>query len=374
MLPPSAIQKFRKSLQGQSFCPGEGGYDSARTIPNAMIDRRPAIVAQCANSADVVTCVRFAREQDLVVAVRGGGHSVAGKSVCDGGLMIHLGAMKNVRVDPKRRIVRAETGLLLGEFDRETQAFGLATTQGVVSTVGIAGLTLGGGWGHLHAKYGLAIDNLVSADVVTADGRMLTANARENEDLFWGVRGGSGNFGVVTSLEFRLHELSTVLGGGLFWPAPKAKEVLHFWRDSVDSSPDELVTQGGSLTLPDAGQVFGIVVCYCGSQAEGEKVLKPLRSFGPPMADTLVPMNYLELQSMLNAFFPPGHHTYVKSNFVSSLTDQAIDAAVEYVGKSPSRYTFGPAFEHWHGAATRVPPKDTAFAHRQYSWNFIAWS
>ncbi len=374
MVPASAIQKFRASLRGQSFCPGEPGYDSARTVPNGMIDRRPGIIVRCAGAADAIACVRFAREHDLLVAVRGGGHSVAGKSVCDGGLMIDLSAMKGIRVDPNRRTVRAQTGLTLGEFDRETQAFGLATTQGVVSTVGIAGLTLGGGWGHLHAKYGLAIDNVMSADVVTADGRLLTANASENEDLLWAVRGGSGNFGIVTSLEYRLHEVGPVLGGGLFWPTAKAKEVLHFWRDYAASSPDELVTQGTSLTLPDAGPVFGIVACYCGSSSDGEKVLKPLRSFGPPIADTITEMSYVQLQSMLNPFFPPGRHTYVKSNFLRSLSDQAINAAVEYVGTSPSPYTFAPFFEHWHGAATRVASADTAFPHRQYSWNFMAWS
>src|SRR5437764_6807033 len=192
-----------------------------RAVPNAMIDRHPAIIARCADSDDVIACVRFARDHDLLVAVRGGGHSVAGKSVCDGGLMIDLSAMKGIRVDPARRTVRAETGLKLGEFDRETQSFGLATTLGVVSATGIAGLTLGGGWGHLHAKYGLAIDNVIAADVVTGDGRLLTASAFENQDLFWGVRGGGGNLGVVTSLEYRLHEVGQDLAGALFYPTQK---------------------------------------------------------------------------------------------------------------------------------------------------------
>jgi hypothetical protein len=374
MIPQSAMQKFRESLRGQSFCTGEQGYDAARTIPNAMIDRRPALIARCAGAADVITCVRFAREHDIVVAVRGGGHSVAGKSVCDGGLMIDLSALKGIRVDPAGRTVRAETGLTLGEFDRETQAFGLATTLGVVSATGIAGLTLGGGWGHLHAKYGLAIDNVIGADVVTADGRLLTANASENQDLFWGVRGGSGNFGIVTSLEYRLHEVGPVLGGAVFHPAAKAKEVLQFWREFAAASPDELVTQGGSFNLPDGVPVFGIAACYCGPLSEGEKVLKPLRTFGSPVADTFAAISYLQLQSMFDPFFPPGRQTYVKSNFIRSLSDEAIDALVQYVGKSPSPYTFAPFIEHWHGAATRVAITDTAFPHRQYSWNFFAWS
>jgi FAD/FMN-containing dehydrogenase len=374
MISQSAVQKFRESLRGQSFCPGEQGYDDTRTIPNAMIDRRPAIIARCTGAADVITCVRLAREHNIVVAVRGGGHSVAGKSVCDGGLMIDLSGMKGIRVDPARRTVRAETGLKLGEFDRETQAFGLATTLGVVSATGIAGLTLGGGWGHLHAKYGLAIDNVIGADVVTADGRLLTANASENQDLFWGVRGGSGNFGIVTSLEYRLHEVGPVLGGAVFYPAAKAKKVLHFWREFAAASPDELVTQGGSFNLPDGVPVFAIAACYSGPPSEGEKVLKPLRSFGPPIADTFATISYLQLQSMFDPFFPPGRHTYVKSNFIHSLSDEAIDVLVRYVGKSPSPYSFAPFIEHWHGAATRVAITDTAFPHRQYSWNFFAWS
>jgi FAD/FMN-containing dehydrogenase len=374
MIPQSTMQKFRESLRGQSLCVGEQGYDAARTLPNAMIDRKPFVIARCTGAADVIECVRFAREHDLLVAVRGGGHSVAGKSVCDGGLMIDLSAMKGIRVDPARRTVRAETGLKLGEFDRETQAFGLATTQGVVPTVGMAGLTLGGGWGNLHAKFGLAVDNVLAADVVTADGRLLTASATENQDLFWGVRGGSGNFGVVTSLQFRLHEVGPVFGGAVFYPAAQAKEVLHFWREFASASPDELVTQGGSFNLPDGVPVFGIAGCYCGPLAEGEKVLKPLRTFGAPLADAFGAMSYTQMQGMFEPFFPPGRQVYTKSNFLRSLSDEAIDVLVQYVGKSPSPYTFAPFLEHWHGAATRVPVADTAFPHREYSWNFLAWS
>jgi len=339
-----------------------------------MIDRRPAVIARCAGAADVIACVRFAREHEVLVAVRGGGHSVAGKSVCDGGLMIDLSAMKGIRVEPGRRTARAEMGLKLGEFDRETQAFGLATTQGVVPTVGIAGLTLGGGWGHLHAKCGLSIDNVISADVITADGRLLTANASENQDLFWGVRGGGGNFGIVTSLEYRLHEVGPVLGGAVFYPAAKAKEVLYFWREFAAASPDELVTQGGSFNLPDGTPVFGIAACYCGPLSDGEKALKPLRTFDTPIADAIGHISYIQMQSMLEPFFPPGRHIYVKSNFLRSLSDEAINALVQYVDKSPSPYTFAPFIEHWHGVATRVPVSDTAFPHRQYSWNFFAWS
>jgi FAD/FMN-containing dehydrogenase len=356
------------------FSAGDEGYDVARTIPNAMIDRHPAIVARCAGAADVIACVRFGREHDLLVSVRGGGHSVAGKSVCDDGLMIDLSAMKGIRVDPARQTVRAQTGVKLGEFDRETQAFGLATTQGVVPTVGISGLTLGGGWGQLHGRYGLAVDNVIGADVVTADGHLLTVSADENQDLFWGIRGGSGNFGVVTSLEFRLHEVGPVYGGAVFYPAAQAREVLRFWREFAADSPDELVTQGGSFRLPDGVPVFGIAACYCGALSKGETVLKPLRTFGSPLADALSPMSYIQIQSMFEPFFPPGRHVYTKSNFLRDLSDEAIETIVQYVSKSPSPYTFAPFIEHWNGEATRVAPTETAFPHRRYSWNFLAWS
>jgi FAD/FMN-containing dehydrogenase len=374
VVPESALQKFRETHRGQTLCPGDSGYDAARAVPNAMIDRRPAVIARCSGAADVIASVRLAREHDLVLAVRGGGHSVAGKSVCEGGLVVDLSTMKGIRVDPRRRTARAEMGLKLGEFDRETQAFGMATTLGLVPAVGIAGLTLGGGWGNLHAKYGLAIDNVIGADVVTADGRLLLASASENEDLFWGVRGGGGNFGVVTSLEYRLHEVGPVFGGAVFYPAAKAKQILHFWREFVEGNPDELVTQGGSFNLPDGTAVFALAGCYCGPIKDGEQALKPLRTFGTPIADLFSSMNYVQIQSMFEPFFPPGRRVYTKSNFLYSLSDDAIDAMVQHVGKSPSPYTFAPFIEHWHGAATRVPVGDTAFPHRQYSWNFLAWS
>ena len=250
----------------------------------------------------------------------------------------------------------------------------LATTLGVVSKTGIAGLTLGGGWGHLHAKYGLALDNVIGADVVTADGRLLTVNVNENEDLFWGVRGGSGNFGIVTSLEYRLHELGPVFGGAVFYPASKAEEVLRFFREYSETIPDELVIQCGSFTTPDNAPVFAVAACYCGVPSEGEKVLKPLRAFGPPVADAMSAMSYLQLQSMFDPFFPPGRHTYVKSNFIRALDEQAIRAIAGFAGKSPSRFTFAPFIEHWHGAASRVGIADTAFPHRQYPYNLMLWS
>jgi len=375
MIPATVLDNFRSSLRGQSFCPGDPGYDAARTIPNAMISRRPAVIARCAGPADVITCVRFARDYDVLVSVRGGGHSVAGKSVCDGGLMIDLSAMKGIRVDPAKRTVRAEAGLKLGEFDRETQAFGLATTLGVVPGTGISGLTLGGGFGNLMGKYGLALDNVIGVDIVTADGQLLTANAAENPDLFWGVRGSSGNLGIVTSLEYRLHEVGPVLGGAVFHPVAKTRDVLHFCREYVETIPDELILQGGAFSLPDGTQVFGVGVCYCGSSlSEGEKLLKPLRDFGPPMADMIQKMSYVQLQGMFEPFFPNGRYTYVKSNFMKTLSDDAIATIAEFAGKSPSPTSFAPFFEHWHGAVRRVGVSDTAFPHRNHDYNLIVWS
>ena len=374
MLSPANLKVFRESIRGTSFCPGDAGYDVARTIPNAMIDRRPAVIVRCAGAADVVGSVRFAREHGALVSVRGGGHSVAGKSVCEGGVMIDLSAMKGIRVDATDRSARAEPGLTLGEFDRETQAFGLATALGVVSKTGIAGLTLGGGYGHLHAKYGLALDNVLSLDAVLADGRLVTATPTENPDLYWGLRGSGGNLGVVTSLLYRVHEVGPVLAGGVFFPIPQMRDVLRFIRGFAAKIPDELAIQGIALTHPEIGPVFGVAVCYCGPISEGEKALKPLRSFGKPVADIIAPMPLVQLQGMFDPFFPPGRYTYVKSSFVQELTDAAIDVLAEFAASRPSPLVFAPGIEHWHGAATRVGTTETAFPHRTHQYNFMAWS
>lgn len=375
MVSKENLKNFRETLRGQSFCPDDLGYDAARTIPNAMIDRRPTVIARCAGAADVVQCVRFAREHSLILSVRGGGHSVAGKAVCEGGLMVDLSAMKGIRVDPLHRRARAEAGLTLGEFDRETTAFGLATPLGVVPKTGISGLTLGGGFGNLLGKHGLALDNLISVDVVTADGRILTASATDNADLFWGVRGSGGNLGIVTSLEYRLHEIGPVLGGAVLYPVSQTKEVLHFCREFARQIPDEVVIQGGAFTAPDGAKVFGVAACYAGdTPSEGEKILQPLRKFGPPVADMISVMTHVQMQSFFEPFFPPGRHTYVKSNFLRALTDEAIATIARWSGTSPSPTTFAPFFEHWHGAVSRVAASATVFPHRQHEWNLFAWS
>ena len=374
MASETAITAFRSSLRGASFAPGEPGYDAARIVFNRMIDRRPALIARCAGAADVIACVYFAREHNLPISVRGGGHSIAGKAICDDGLMIDLSAMKAIRVDPGGRTVRAEPGLTIGEFDRETQAFGLATTTGVISTTGIAGLTLGGGLGWLMGKHGLACDNVIAMDVVTADGRLLKASKQENADLFWGLRGGGGNFGIVTSFEYCLHELGPVFGGGVLYPVDQTREVLRFYRDFALSAPDELGTQLGRICTLDGVPVVGVAGCYSGSPRDGEKALAPLRRFGSPIADLFGPMSYLQIQTMFDPWAPPGRHAYWKSNFLSSLPDEAIETFHRYALTAPSPYTNGPWLETVHGAVSRIDSASTAFAHRRHPFNFSVFS
>ena len=280
ILEEAAVHDFAANLRGPLLRPGDGGYDEARKIWNGMIDRHPALIARCAGVADIIAAVRFARTHELLVSVRGGGHNITGNAVCEGGLMIDLSPMKSVRVDPVKRVARAEAGLTWGEYNRETQAFGLASTGGVVSTTGIAGLTLGGGLGWLHGKHGLSCDNLLSADIVTADGQFLTASADQHPDLFWGLRGGGGNFGVVTSFEYRLHPVGPVLAGMVVHPMSKAKEVLRFYRDFCRSCPDEMVAAGALMTSHDGDPVAVIVAAYVGDLVAGEKAVASLRKFG----------------------------------------------------------------------------------------------
>jgi FAD/FMN-containing dehydrogenase len=289
------VETFKTSLRGELLRPGDTDYDEARKVWNGMIDKRPGLIARCTGVADVISAVDFARTHQLLVSVRGGGHNIPGNAICNGGLMIDLACMRSVRVDPVRRTARAEGGVTWGEFDHETQAFGLATTGGSVSDTGIAGLTLGGGLGWLAGKCGLTCDNLLSADVVTADGKLLVASASEHSDLFWGLRGGGGNFGIVTSFEYQLHPVGPVLAGMLLYPFAKAKEALAYYRDFAKAIPDEVNTMVGLLTSPDGDLMAVIAVCYNGSLDAGERVLRPLREFGPPVADQIRPMAYREV-------------------------------------------------------------------------------
>ena len=364
------FEAFKTSLRGELLRPGDPGYDDARKVWNGMIDKRPALIARCTGVADIIDAVNFARTNELLVSVRGGGHNITGNAVCDGGLMIDLSRMKSVRVDPAKRTARAEAGLTWGEYNRETQAFGLASTGGVVSTTGIAGLTLGGGLGWLMGKHGLSCDNVLSADIVTADGQFLTASASEHPDLFWGLRGGGGNFGVVTSFEYRLHPVDAVLAGMVLHPMAKAKDVLRFYREYARSAPDALTAFAALMTSPEGAQVVAIVVGYIGPIAEGERLVAPVRKFGSPMADTIGPMSYVQLNTMLDAAFPYGGvQRYWKSSFLKHLGDDVLDILVTRAATLPSPMSMV-GFFHVHGAATRVKPDDTAFGLRDDQWDY----
>jgi FAD binding domain/Berberine and berberine like len=358
---------------GEVVCPGDPGYDTAREVFNGMIDRRPLAVIRAVEASDVVGCISFARRHDLALSVRGGGHSVAGNAVRDGAVMLDLSGMTAVRVDPETQTVRAGPGLTLGELDRATQAFGLATTLGVVSTTGIAGLTLGGGLGWLNGRYGLACDNLISADVATADGQLLRASAQENEDLFWGIRGGGGNFGVVTSFEYQLHPVDLVLAGGLSYPGDMAPRVLRYYDDFVKTAPDELST-AASLGLSPAGEpTLSIAVCFCGPIDDGERVLRPLRTFQSPLDDGIQPMPYTVLQSARDEGFPFGRLHYWKSGWLREVTDGAIQTLLRFLAQMPSSAS-GVGLQQLHGAASRVAPSATAFPHRAEQYDFLIGS
>jgi FAD/FMN-containing dehydrogenase len=348
--------------------------EEARKVWNGNIDRRPALIARCTGVADVVEAVRFARANELLVAVRSGGHSAAGYSTCDGGIVIDLSRLKGIRVDPDGRTARAQPGVIWAEFDRETQAFGLATTGGTVSNTGIAGLTLGGGEGWLQGQCGLTCDNLLSADVVTADGRFLRASAEENPDLFWGLRGGGGNFGLVTSFEYRLHPIGPlVLGGMVIHPLARAREVLRFYREFISSLPDEAEAWAVMLTSPDGAPVTALLLAYNGPLAEGERVLEPARKFGPPLADLVQPMPYVARQTLLDdGLGPHGVQRYWKSGFATSLSDELIERAVEGAETFTSPMSVVAFVSYFHGAATRVASDATAFALREAQWDVDA--
>ena len=373
MIRRADLTRLRQAIDGQVVDPGDPAYDESRRVWNGAIDRRPAAIAHCTQVSDVVAAVRFSREHDLLVAVRGGGHSVGGHSVCDGGLVIDLSPMKAIEVEPRRRSVRAEAGVLWGELDRETQAFGLATTGGVVTHTGIAGLTLGGGIGWLMRKYGATVDNLLSAELVTVDGAVVTASAYENADLFWGLRGGGGNFGIVTSFEYRLHPVGPqVLAGPIFHSLDDAPRVLRFYRDFIAGAPDELTTvfnlrRAPSLPLlpPEVhGQPVVIIgVCYAGPIQEGEEVLRRLRTFGSPLVDAIDAKPYTALQSLFDPTVPHGWHYYWKSAELPPLSDKAIETLVEHAALQTSPLSYCINFL-LGGAMSRVAGEETAFSQR----------
>jgi FAD/FMN-containing dehydrogenase len=378
-LDEATIEAFRADFRGELIRPGDEAYERVRRVFNGMIDRRPALIARPTGAADVMAAVNLAREHDLSLAVRCGGHSLAGNSVCDDGLVIDLSHMKGVWVDPAARTARANAGVLWGEFDRETQAFGLATPGGRVTTTGLGGFTLGGGYGWLSPKFGLTCDNLISADVVIADGRLVAASERENADLFWGLRGGGGNFGVVTSYEFRLHPLGPpVVGGLLLHPIDRGAEIAHAYRDYVEAAPDELATAIVVLMAPPAPfvpeplqgkPVFGIVVLYAGAVEEAESIVAPLKQLGPPAVDIVQPMPYAAFQALLDPTAPWGLHVYTRALHLQGLTDGVIDTLLEYGTEIATISPWSQMIIFRHGGAVaRVPDETTAFSHRSAAY------
>jgi FAD/FMN-containing dehydrogenase len=363
----TGVDSLAASLSGAVLQPGDDGYDQARTVHNGLIDKRPALIARCSGTADVIHAVNFARAHDLLVSVRGGGHNVTGNAVCDGGLMIDLSPMKGIHVDPRRRAIRAQGGVIWNELNRAAACFGLATTGGEVSTTGIAGLTLGAGFGWLMGKHGLAIDNLLSAEVVLASGEVVTASESQEPDLFWALRGGGGNFGVVTSFEYRAHPLSTVLGGPVLYPLADADAVFANYRDKVAEIPDELTTLFVFLHAPDGSgaKLCGPGLCHAGDDTDrAEAELRSFREFGTPAADMVERMPYPVLNTLLDPMFPAGTLNYWKAAYSTELSDRALEAMVGAFESAPTTMCTL-AIEHFHGVVTRIAPIATAFPHRE---------
>jgi FAD/FMN-containing dehydrogenase len=367
------IAEAAKTFGGQLVQPTDKDYDSVRAVHNGLIDKKPAVVACCHGVADVADAVRLAKALHLDMSVRGGGHNVAGRAACDGGVMIDLAPMKGIFVDEKARTVRAQGGVLWKELNRETQLHGLATTGGVVGSTGIAGLTLGGGLGWLMPKYGLALDNLRSVELVTADGHVLQVSADHHPDLFWALRGGGGNFGIATSLEYNLHPVGPMITGGLVaHPIQKAHDVLKFFRDTCAHLPEEMMLVSGMQTAPDGSgaKLIGLVAGHCGTLAQGEADVRKIKAYGPPVMDALGPIPYSALNGMIDGAFPKGALNYWKAHFLTELTDDAVDSLVEIFLKCPSPLGHV-LLEHFHGAAARVPVNATAYAARLTGYNAV---
>ena len=371
------VASFRASLRGTTFGPEDDGYDDACSIWNAMIEKRPALIVRCSGTADVIEAVNFVRDHDILVSVRGGGHNIAGTALCNDGLTIDLSGLKGIHVDRKKRTVRAQPGCNLGDLDRETQAFGLAVPAGIVTDTGIAGLTLGGGFGWLTRRFGYTSDNLLSADVVTADGSFLKASENENADLFWGLRGGGGNFGIVTSFEYQAHPVGPqVMAGMVIHPIEKASEVVSFFREFSASAPDELTCLLNLRPAPPAPflpeEVHGkpivvIAVCHSGSLEDGERVLQPLKKFGDPLADVIAPKPFTVFQSMLDTAQPPGRHYYWKSEYLPELSEDAGDILIENASKISSPHSAILLFQ-LGGALTRYGDTDTSAGNRNAAY------
>jgi FAD/FMN-containing dehydrogenase len=362
-----------EELSAEVLRPDDPGYEEARRIHNGMIDKRPALIVRCRNARDVAGAIGTAREQGLEISVRGGGHNVAGRAVCEGGLMIDLSRMKAIEVDPAARTVRAEPGLNWGEFNAATQEHGLAVTGGTISTTGIAGLTLGGGFGWLMGKFGFATDNLISAEVVTARGDVVTASESEHPDLFWALRGGGGNFGVVTAFEYRLHPVGPIVTGGFnFWPYEQAADVLRLFRDAAHEISDDCSLVGALVRSPmePYEALAGIIACHVGSEEDAERELAPIRAFGSPVVEAIIRKPYSDVNAQYDFGFPERALNYWKSSFLSSLADEAIDSMVADFAECPSRLSIL-MMEDLHGAAARVPATATAIPHRLTGFNLL---
>lgn len=373
MTPQEAVGQAAQSFAGRLIEPDDPAYNECRRLHNGLVDKRPAVIASCQGVADIVDAVKLGRTLGLEIAVRGGGHNVAGRATCDAGLMIDLSSMKGIHVDAAAQRVRAQGGVLWKELNREAQLHGLATTGGVVGSTGIAGLTLGGGLGWLMPKYGLALDNLRSADIVTADGQVLRASATEHPDLFWAIRGGGGNFGIAASLEYELHRVGPIITGGVCaHPLARGVDALRFYRDTCAALPDEMMLVAGLQTAPDGSgaKLVGIVAGHCGSLAQGEAAVKPIKAFGPPVLDAMGPIPYTALNGMLDPAFPRGALNYWKAQFLADLTDDAIRTLVASFEGAPSPMSLI-VLEHFHGAASRVPVNATACAMRVTGFNVV---
>ncbi len=375
-----AVDGLRASLRDELLSPGDPGYAESRRLFNAMIDKRPALIVRCAGVADVISAVEFARSHALLVAVRGGGHNVTGNALCEGGLVIDLTPMKGVWVDLDARVARVQAGLTWAEVNHDLQPFALAAAGGFVGTTGVAGLTLGGGFGWLVRKHGLACDNLRSVDLVTADGRLLTASEQEHPDLFWGLRGGGGNFGVATSFDFDIHPAGIVFAGVVIHPLERAGEAIRFWRDYAHTAPEEFTSAALLLTAPAApfvpeqaqgAPVVGIGGVYTGPLDEAERALRPLREFGPPVVDIFQPMPYSAAQTFIDFLWPSGNLNYWKSSFLRELSDQAIETILDQFARVPSPLTSVIIEHNGDGALERVPAHATAFPHRGWTHNLL---
>jgi FAD/FMN-containing dehydrogenase len=366
------VDQLRSAVAGEVFTAEDAGYDQVRQIHNGMIDKRPAVVVRCQNTADVVDAVKFAREHELEISIRGGGHNVAGRAVTEGGLMVDTQTMKGVHVDPASRRVRAQPGLTWNEYNRATAAYGLATTGGVVSTTGIAGLTLGGGLGWLMGKYGMAVDNVRSVEVVDANGQILTADEQQHTDLYWALRGGGGNFGVASSFEYDAHPVSTIFGGLIAFALPDAPRVWEFFGDFSAESPDELVLMMALVHAPDgSGHKIAVIgMCHCGELSDGEKAATAIRSAATPLIDMLGPLPYPVQNTLLDPGFPKGARNYWKSAYFKEISAETVELMVERFAQTPSNMT-GMVIEHFHGVVARVPATATAFPHREPGYNLV---